>query len=322
MTEEHPSKGELSIPSSEPRIHTFFDTTNGIVHPHELVHPNPPTIPEVGFTIPEEQFRHVKNSIKQTQDSEGLRNRRLYRDSNEYPIGSYEGVLGIQNRKVPDVLRTHQKLSEKDKLSVFVAGCGRGFAAKNIFYLDEADSDESIGIGVHTYDFRYLTQFETRRRLLANIINLKPKQTEIGLKRFEVLFSVFGAIHYHPLNKVPTNSWIRDTEVDKRERMFALLHLINFLETNGLLLTPDGFYAGKEEAGWTLVDKGILSVYEELHRFANTLDAQDNRLTLTGIPMFAFKLIRRPDFKEIRELLGIGPDDIYDMTFDCDPSDY
>lgn len=208
----------------------------------------------------------------------------------------YEAALGLQERSFSGLVAEYCRLTGRSALSVMVAGCGNAFAAEQIFDTAEVDRQRSLGITVHSLE--NVCREVADRILQIDMATVGPKWADEDFLRFDVLVSVVGAVHYHPLNK----------DIGRKHRkMFGVLQAINFLREQGLLCVTTENLLQVDLADYDsislLISMGILRRVSEFERFARPRAGRfDSRQTIGTL---ALVLDRRPQLEEIRKLLGL-----------------
>lgn len=212
----------------------------------------------------------------------------LGRSLTKSPLTSdtYEGNLGLREKGFQDIV---QKTSEDfggEPVAVVDLGCGYGTGFSEILEIEQVDEKKSTGVTMHD---PFKVDLSAQERIAyGNILFLKPN----GI-RFHIAVSVYGAITYHPLNKVGGLT----------AKMFSVLQTLNMLRIRGILLTNESLDPAFSE----LNKMGITETPTDLDEFFEQPQYMGNLWTTQK----ATRKLRRPTIEEIKLLLETNQEGKY-----------
>jgi len=272
------------MPDTQLRTEDFFDRIDGLEYPELLICPDCANLrtPRING----QQRIHLSATSKLAASSAGTDE---VQDENRYFLGrtltgecdSYEMEAGLKKGGIQKVFDHQAEILGTEKVSALDFGCGRGLALAEMLNLPEVDELKSIGL---TTCASSKIREEVRKNVLTeNVLNLKPKPSD-GVEpiRFGVVFSIFGALTYHPLNRSEGNS------------VFGLLHIINLLKEQGLgIVNPSAERTN------------TLKVLFELGIIEPPVDLEEDVIDKSALHRTIFRVKRRPTFSEIEQLLEL-----------------
>lgn len=272
------------MPDQQLRTEDFFDRIDGLEYPELLICPDCANLPA---PRPNDQRRiRLSRTSKLAAISAGTD---AIQDESRYFLGrtltgecdSYEMEAGLKKGGVQKVFDHQTEILGMGKVPTLDFGCGRGIALTEMLTISGVDQSKSVGLT--TCEPSKIHEEVRKNVLTENALYLKPKTTdEIEPIRFGVVFSIFGALTYHPLNKSEGHS------------VFGLLHIINLLQEQGLgIVNP------------TAERTKTLKRFFELGITEPPTDLAENVIDESTLHRTLFRVKRRPTFNEIKQLLEL-----------------
>lgn len=247
-----------------------FSSVNGLETPFKLLHPDAPPIALRGRTYVDDRMR---DELKENRNSS-------YKTGRD--IAGYELELAIKGGTLAKMLDAFANQIGR-ALTVFDFGCGDAKALSEISQLPCCA--DATGITVHPGAAAVTERGKLHVRA-QNAVFVAPHCDSDGIvERCDTLLSVFGAARYHPLNQYYST--------DEIDRLFGLLHGLNFLQEGGLFLhTPER----DDQDIKQLVKDRIIT---QNHPYVSDYLGNSFNCNHYGV----FQLLRRPTVDDIFRLL-------------------
>ncbi|PIR55461.1 hypothetical protein COU74_00800 [Candidatus Peregrinibacteria bacterium CG10_big_fil_rev_8_21_14_0_10_36_19] len=248
-----------------------FNLVDGLVSPDRLVGSSAPFSLELTRDCVD-----VRRGVAGGLNPQNMHDRRISHHPTDGFVGTYEARIGFNQGQMVGLIRQYAD-SLGRKLSVLDAGCGYGSALLDLFEIDCVDREASFGVTLRTE----LVKREVRDRVFGG--NFAFLEIDDDVSRFDLFFSVFGALYYHPIVQRKGYSYLYN---------FPFLHAVNMTKIGGLI-----FIDGSTLWGINVDDFVKMGVVEEI------------------IPQKGcLKLLRRPSDDEIAQVLklkgGVMPFDV------------
>jgi len=243
-----------------------FKLVDGMENPHRLVGVNMPFSLEIS-----RRCEDVRCAVAGGLNPQNMHDRRISSHPTDGFVGTYEARIGLKQGNLIGVVQNHANEFGR-QLSVLDAGCGYGSALLELFEMDCIDRANSFGLTLRTE----LVKREVRDRVLG--VNFAFLEVEDEQQKFDLFFSIFGALYYHPVVQKNGDSYLYN---------FPFLQALNVTKIGGLICVDTSTLYGVYVKD--LVQLGIVELCT-----VNGYEAE-------GV----LKLLRRPSDDEIASILKL-----------------